>query len=536
MLIGDFVKKKLFKNIDIFIILLVSIVVLWILFFRGYTVGHDSKFHIGNIIELTNQLRSNFFFPSRVYGTMANDFGYGTGIFYPMLSHLSAAYINLVINNPLTSIKIIYFIGLFLSGLTMYGLSKRVSKDNKIALLSAVIYMVFPYHLSNIYIRDALAESTLFIFLPMILSGVYELFKGSKKKFYLFFMIGYIGGVLSHLTMMIYFTILILIFLIIRFKDTIKNIKHFILASIIILLVISPFVIPMVENKLLGNYRVFQDLVMVQGTWGNGLIPYRYFDFSVNNSNEIRYYIDIVCLVLLVISIINYKKYRNKIYDYVIIFGIISIVLTTILFPWDIFPRSFRMFQYPWRFETFAAVFISLVAPLCIKDFKVKNAHYILIALMVWLSIGNTNWNNYSFIDLNDESIYEVSLGWQKEYLPVKTYENIDYYNNRSNDIIIKDNSCDVNIILNEVPSLEFSVSGECTLEFPRLHYTGYSLKNENGNKYEIYENENGFIEVKVNSGTYYLDYTGTTLDNVCKYLNVIGLIGLGVILFKKEV
>lgn len=529
-------KKKNIKNIDTLIILIVSAVLLVVLFYKGYTVGHDSKFHIGNIIELTNQLKNNFLFPSRVYGTMANDFGYGTGIFYPMLPHLSAAYINLIINNPLSSIKLVYLITLFLSGITMYNLSNRISKNRKISLLSSVIYMSFPYHLSNIYIRDALAESYLFIFLPMILSGIYELFKGSKKKFYLLFTIGYIGGVLSHLTMMIYFTILVLIFLIIRYKDTIKNIKYFIISSIFILLIISPFVLPMIENKILGNYRVFQDLVMVQGTWGNGLIPYQYLDFSITDSNKIRYYIDIVCLVLLIITIVNYKKYRNKTYDYIILFGIISIVISTIIFPWDIFPRSFRMFQYPWRFETFASIFISLLAPVCIQSFKSKNNHYILIAIIVCLSFGNTNWNNYNFIDLKDESIYEVSLGWQKEYLPVKTYENIEYYNNRNDDIIVKEGNGVVDTTLNNVPYLEFTLSEDSVLEFPRLYYIGYTLKDIDDNKYEIYENENGFIEAKLNKGTYYLDYTGTTLDNVCKYLNIIGLIGFVVILLKKEV
>ena len=131
--------KKRFKNFDILIILIAATIMLLVFFLRGYTVGHDSKFHIGNIIELTNQLKYNFFSPRRIYGTMANNFGYGTGVFYPMLPHLFAAFVNLIINNPLASIKFVYFVSLFLSCITMYGLSKRLSKNNKIALLSAVI-------------------------------------------------------------------------------------------------------------------------------------------------------------------------------------------------------------------------------------------------------------------------------------------------------------------------------------------------------------------------------------------------------------
>lgn len=528
-------KKARFKNIDILIILGVSIALLLILFLRGYIVGHDSRFHVGNVVELTNQLRNNFFFPSRVYGTLANNFGYGTGIFYPMLPHLSAALLNLCLNNPLISIKIVYWIGLFLSGVTMYELSKRLSKDKKIALYSAVIYMAFPYHLSNIYIRDAFAESGLFIFLPMILSGIYELFNGDKKKFYWLFTIGYVGGILTHLTMMIYFTILLVIFLIIRFKDTIKNIKYFIISSSIIILIISPFVMPMIENRILGTYRVFQDNVMVQDTWKNGITIFSYIDYKIFKVGIIRHYIDIVCLVLLIISMINYKKYRNKTYDYVILFGCISIVCTTILFPWDFFPSSFRMFQFPWRFGTFASIFISLLAPLCIKELKLKKLYYTLIIVMIGLSFNATNWNSTEFFDLNDETILEYALGCQKEYLPVKVYDNIDYYNNRSQDIVILSGSGSVTTKVNEVPVMSFELSDDATIEFPRLYYVGYTLKDENNNAYQIYENANGFIEAKLNKGSYYLDYTGTTLDHICKVLNVVGLIGLGVILLKKR-
>ncbi len=528
--------KKHLKNKDIFIILVAATIMLLVFFLRGYTVGHDSKFHIGNIIELTNQLKNNIFFPSRVYGTMANNFGYGTGIFYPMLPHLFAAYINLCINNPLISIKIVYYISLVLSGITMYKLSLRISKNNKVALLSSIMYMAFPYHLSNIYVRDALAENYLFVFLPMILSGIYELFKGDKRKFYLLFTIGYIGGVLSHLTMMIYFTIFVLIFLAMRFKDTIKNIKYFIVASVFILLIISPFVVPMIENKVLGEYRVFQDSVMVQGTWGNGITPYKYLNYDAGSGDKIKYYIDIVCLVLLVLSMANYSKYRNKIYDYIIMFGAMSLIMATIIFPWDYLPISLRMFQYPWRFETFAALFICLLAPLYAQSFKSQNTHYILIILMLCFSYSTTNWNNYTFIELEDESIYEVAMGWQQEYLPVKVYENIDYYNNRNHDIIVKDKKAKVEVNIDEVPRMDFTLFDDAKIEFPRLYYYGYTLKDVNGNKYEIYENENGFIEADLKAGIYSLDYTGTTLDNICKCLSILGLICFSVFVLKKEV
>ena len=191
-------------------IVLAALITMLPMFLSDYTNGHDTKFHVANIESITEQFKSgnmNF----KILGNMGSDFGYGTGLFYPPLPHVSAALINLVTNNTLISVKIVYFIGLLISGLTMFFLSKKLSNSNEIGLISAIIYMVFPYHISNIYIRDAQNESILFAFLPLIINGLYELFKNkNNKKFYILFISGYILSMLSHLTMMVYFTVIIL--------------------------------------------------------------------------------------------------------------------------------------------------------------------------------------------------------------------------------------------------------------------------------------------------------------------------------------
>ena len=185
---------------------------------------------------------------------------YGTELFYPPLGHYSAAYINTVVDNPVISLEIVHFLGLIFSGITMYYLAKTLSKNRFIGLLSAVIYMLFPYHLSNIYVRDALGESLLFIFLPLIFLGLYELFNDNIKKFYPLFIIGYVGGMLSHLIMMCYLTVIILVFLIIKYKTTLKYLKQFIIASLFILslpIVAIPAIIPTTIANLTQNFLIF---------------------------------------------------------------------------------------------------------------------------------------------------------------------------------------------------------------------------------------------------------------------------------------
>ena len=520
----------------ILIILAVAFITMLPLFTSDYKSSHDTKFHLTNIDSLTEQIKKDFFNPSKIVGNIGNDFGYGTNLFYPPLSHYAASYINVVIDNPVISVEIVYFISLFLSGISMFLLSKALSKNDYIGLISAIIYMLFPYHLSDIYIRDAIGESLLFIFLPLILLGLYELFNDNNKKFYIFFVIGYIGGILSHLTMMTYFTVLILIFLIFKYKRSIKYIKQFVIASIFILAITSPFLVTLLQQKLLGNYNVFMEGVMVQGTWGNALNILKYIMIGDKwGTGETRFYIDLIVLVLLFFTLKKYKQYNNKYYNYILIFGIISLILSSKLFPWDLLPKSLRIIQFPWRFVTFVSLSISILAPLCISKFNDKKMlSIILIIFMVLLAQPNLKQATNEVIDVNNLE-YWYGLGYQKEYLPVNTANNLDYYDNRNHDIIIKEGEANIEIINNDVPYLEFKVDNNVTVELPRLYYIGYTLLDENNNKISFYENEYGFIEAKLESGTYKLDFTGTKYDELAKIVSIISIVGFGVFVWRKK-
>ena len=526
------------KTLKYVILIIVSALITMLpMFLNEYTSGHDTKFHVANIESLEEQIRSGN--SIKILGNMASNFGYGTGLFYPPLPHISAALINFITNNTLTSIKFVYFIGLVISGITMFFLSKKLSNSDEIGLLSAIIYMVFPYHISNIYIRDAQNESLLFAFLPIIINGLYELFKNNnRKKFYILFISGYVFSMLTHLTMMVYFSVIVIIFMIFKYKQTFKNIKSLIIASIFILGITSFFWMPLLEQKLFGDYRVFQDGVMVQGTWGNGLNPFTYINLFVNWKDEkVKYFIDAITLILFVIALINFKKVENKFYKYILTFGIISFVISTVLFPWDIFPKTFRIMQFPWRFVSFVSISVSLIAPLAISSFQDKKIISIILCVSIIL-LSQPLLHSFSNekIDLNNE-YYKEGEGFQREYLPVKLYDNIEYYENRENIIInVTNKYATVNIIKNEVPKLEFSVQteGNVILELPRIYYTGYTLKDSNNKEYKLYENNNGFIEVEIPSGKYMLNYTGTKIDKVCNIISIIGMFGYIVLCIKK--
>ena len=56
----------------------------------------------------------------------------------------------------------------------MYFFIKKVSDNYNIALLSGVLYMIAPYHLTDLYVRNATGEFASFVFIFWYLIGKFN--------------------------------------------------------------------------------------------------------------------------------------------------------------------------------------------------------------------------------------------------------------------------------------------------------------------------------------------------------------------------
>ena len=66
------------------------------------------------------------------------------------------------------SVKAVLALSILLSGLAMYGFVRSWLGRNA-GLVAAVAYMAIPYHLVDVYVRAAVAESVALVFLPLAL-------------------------------------------------------------------------------------------------------------------------------------------------------------------------------------------------------------------------------------------------------------------------------------------------------------------------------------------------------------------------------
>ena len=514
--------------------------------------GHDIEFHLTNMEMFTQNITKGLF-NHRLFGSgIANGFGYGTFLFYPCLSYIITSLIGLALSHLgldyLLAISYTQIMIAFLSGVTMYNLMKKVSKDNMIAFLSSAFYITSTYFLCDIYIRTAIAESLIFIFIPVIFSSLYELFFGSEYKFYLLFVIGYVGIINAHLVMSIYVTIFILILLIMNFRKvfTIKTIKKLSLASLLVLLISSPYLITILEHKLLGNYVVFDNKTMFSsgGIMYHALRLFDYVYIGNRTSNGIIVYLNYLILLSFLIVIIFHEKIftnqrEQKIYYHIALLTIIVIYISTRYFPWPLLPSFLKNIQFPWRLCTIITFLMAVIAGNIIKLINPNYRKLSLIVIVIATILFDTGiiLNNHDYVSHIDN--YDRSLGNDSEYLPSNIKNNLFYYRIRDQLIHTLAGVGNAKITENDVPNLLAEVnleSDSLTLELPRIYYLGYkiTLKDEHNKIHKITytEDKYGFIQITIkNNGILKVTYTGTLISNIFRIISLITIVSFPILL-----
>jgi len=521
------------NNHFVFIVFLffVTFLVLLPLFMNSYHAGNDTKYHIANVLSMENQILEGKIPTSPILDKIGYGLGYGTRLFYPPLSHTMTAYITAFLSffrlTVLDSFKFVHFLLLFISGVTMYFLSYRFSKNQKIAFFSAIIYMTFPYHISDIYVRDALAECFLYPFLPIILLAVYELLDGNTKRFYPLFVTGYVGGILSHLTLMVYFTTFLSIFLFISRKKVFQ--KQFLIpfgiACISVFGITLFFLLPLIENRLLIDYVVFEPGEMTKRIVSTALYPFEYLNIFPFLQSNIKFYFPVVLLLFILMTFIKRKhisfpKYTKNF----LVFGLVAFFLSTKLFPWKFVPSIFQMIQFPWRFEIFVGLIVSLFAPLCLKNMNSKPLFIVLLLLFLASSYHAIALPSKEVINL-DHIWWNGGMGWQKEYLPIVAKQKKDYIKRKKQTISFIEGEGKYQILENQVPNLkvQMTVTETSLVELPRIYYPGYYLISEKNEKVSTTMSENGLLQVSIlKSGIYNLKYTGTFLNQVSRKISIL--------------
>lgn len=155
------------------LVLLLSLPVIGPLLQPGYFWGaHDARHSVYFLFQFDKAIGDGVLYPR-----WAPDFAFGYGYpffnIYGPLSSYAGELFHLAGLDIVTSVKVVFGLSALLSGLAMYLFVARLL-GRPAGLVAALVYVYLPYHLFDLYVRAALAESVGFVFLPLALWGFYE--------------------------------------------------------------------------------------------------------------------------------------------------------------------------------------------------------------------------------------------------------------------------------------------------------------------------------------------------------------------------
>lgn len=546
--------KEVLKNekyYSIIIILIASIFVCIPLMSKNIDMTYDDGIqHIARLMGTYQSIQEG---QTSIMSNFCNGFGYSWNIFYSPITALAPLIFKLLGVSFTACIKLFMFVVIFLSGYFMYVFTKKVTNNNNVSIVAAILYILAPYRLTDMYIRNALAELASFMFLPMIFLGLYNIFnEESNKKINLWLIIGSAGLTLTHTIITMYTAILALIYILINLKELKKKSiqKKLIVCTVLVLIITAFFWMPLLEHKLAAEYEVFKDGRMERT---EVLVAYKldfYRLFFTKSNDYMIYDIGLVVLIGLVLTPFAVKKVKEtkyyKLYLFMLISGVICAVMTLKIFPFEYLPKTLKMIQFSFRLLEFTSFFFAFIAAINIgivsKKFELKEV-FIVLAVTMLLTCPYTSY--VRTLQNFDESILWPSVPVTEqtgrvhagcasfEYLPCKAFENRKYIENRSNQAVVLSGTAQIENEQKNGSQMSFDINyvlEETQIELPYIYYLGYNViltVDEKTQKLKTFETDNGFVGVQVpilENGKIDVKYTGTAIMNFSKLISIAGV------------
>ena len=156
------------KKLAIIFIFIASLFICMPLLNQDIDMTYDDGIqHICRLMGTEQSIKEGQVF-SVIMSNFCNGFGYSWNIFYSPITAYIPLIFRIIGMNFTNCIKLFMFVTVFLSGYFMYKFVKKVTRKNNVAILAAMLYILLPYRITDMYIRNALAELTSFTFLPLV--------------------------------------------------------------------------------------------------------------------------------------------------------------------------------------------------------------------------------------------------------------------------------------------------------------------------------------------------------------------------------
>jgi len=494
--------------------LFVSLPVVLPFFHTGYFPTHDGEWTVIRLADMFRTLR-DFQIPPRYSGEL--NFGYGYPLFnfvYPLPYYLGV-FLHFLGIGFVDAIKILFALSVFFSGFFMFFASKLLWKNTWAGLISAVMYIYFPYRMVDLYVRGSIGESLSFVLFPLLFYLAIKLI--GKPSFLL------VGGIgvcvaslaMTHNIMAVFFTPLYILFVLIQaiLKNK-KAIKAFSLSIFLGLGLSAFFSLPALfeKNNILLSQIPIADRNLYFVNLSQFIFPRWGYGVPID-PNGFSYQLGLAHLAVFIIIVLSLSSFliKNKIKfkEYYIKFaGILTISVsffTFLLFKpseflWKNIPLLSEI-NYPWIVLGILGFLISLLAGFLSKKVLGRFVMIFLAIIAVFTVLPyakpqqyiNKGDSYYLTNDATTTSSNELMPIWVKKIPFQRPAEKVE---------IVKGAGTVNNIFYNS-KKITFDVlaEGNTKVRVNTIYYPGWEAF-VNSQKAEIdYTNERGVMELEVPKG-----------------------------------
>jgi hypothetical protein len=484
---------------------------------------------------------------AKVIPSFANSYGYSWNLFSGGLANTCLTLLSFIIKNFCIAYKIFVVIIFALSGISMYKLVEKISDNKNMAVLSAGLYMMIPYHLTTIFVRNALAEQIAIALIPFVFLGIYYILNNSEKHYYYALgltLLFFADTSLAWITLVISILYFIFNLKCLKNRDIVSKI---ILDIGFVIILTASFWLPYLETNIMAEYKFNVITEADKENFVSQAISLRKI-FVTAKSETYPFEIGpllIAILALTPIAISSIKKDFRKDYLFYFVFCIIGFWVATKYFPWSAMPNFVVKLGSPWRLLVFANFFLVLVCSLnvgaIINNLKLREVLILIIVSFVYIlflqgyiqkSSNITNIEDLSLGTISGKES-EISAGINaSEFLTLNAYSDKFYIATRDQKLYVLEGKAVIENEKKDGTSFSANVKTynekETKFELPYIYYPGYSIKAD-GVPLEAYETENGFLGFTLNendSVKIEVEYTGTDMQRMGTAISIIsGLI-----------
>lgn len=548
------------KHWGIFVVILLSIPSALPFFSLGFFPMHDDT-QVARVFEMSKAL-SDGMLPVRWVQDLGYGFGYSIFNFYSVLPYYLGGILTNFGIDVLVSTKIIFVLALILSGVSMFVLVKEFFGKTP-ALVSSIVYLYFPYHAVDTYVRGDLAEIYAYALLPLVFLGLFKIHQGKKiSRLYLILTSVSIAGVIISHNLSAFMLFIFIALFIVFSLSFMKERKRLILSYSFILIIAFllsafyslPAVFEMKNTNILsqvggGSHYADHFVCLSQlwdSPWGFGGSAPGCIDgmsFKLGKLNVLLIGVGFLLLT------INFKKLKDKllIVSFVFLSFALSVFMTLeysrVL--WGLPLMGFL--QFPWRFLNFVGLFTAVIIGYLIwqsKKYVDNKVTLILASIIIILTlIYNTRLFAPKTIHDRNSSFYtnEVYLKWtvsriSDEYLPRNFTKPASPEDLRSSTFDIVGGSGNVSMIekKTQVARAQIDLKTKGTVRANIAFFPAWTIRLDQEQTSYIARDDGMYINVPEGKHSIEARFAQTPIEKTSNILSVIGVLALLVVIIGK--